>query len=156
MFQNRNCRQNHAADTGVGVPPDEILNLIDHTGGNYSTQCGLRAESKKNVVKGVPVAPGRAVGRAAVIETHEDLQRTSPESILVCSRMSADFSIVFQKTQGIISEQGGVTATGATVARETGLPAVAGVRSARRRIADGDLIRIDGITGHVEIISKAS
>jgi len=66
------------------------------------------------------------------------------------------YSIFLQKADtGIISEQGGIISTTATVARENGLPAVTGVRSARQIISDGDLIRIDGTKGGVQILKKA-
>lgn len=41
---------------------------------------------------------------------------------------------------------------GAVVAREYGLPAVVGVEHATQRIQDGQRIRLDGTSGHVEII----
>jgi pyruvate,water dikinase len=116
----------------------------------------LNANSEVNMMKGVPAAPGMAVGPAAVIQSPEDLLRVRPESILVCPKMSFAYSIAFQRARGIISELGGAMSTAATVARETGLPAVTGVQSARQRIVDGDLISIDGVSGRIQIISRSS
>ena len=45
---------------------------------------------------------------------------------------------------------------GAIVARELGLPAVINTRIGTHTIADGDLIRVDGSAGRVEIIAPAT
>ena len=69
--------------------------------------------------------------------------------------MSPVYSVAFQTVRGIISEQGGILSTAATIARGKGLPAVTGVQQARQIISDGDLIRIDGTKGIVQIKAKA-
>jgi pyruvate,water dikinase len=40
----------------------------------------------------------------------------------------------------------------AVVAREMGLPAVFGVRDATRLLADGTLVRVDGVAGTVTLV----
>ena len=137
------------------MQPDEILNLTGHIEGKFSQNHLADEKSQKKLIKAVPVAPGVAMGCALVVKNPEDLQRINPASILICSRMSPVYSIVFQMVRGIISEKGGICSTSATVAREYGLPAVAGARAARERISDGDLIRIDGCNGTVQIKAKA-
>ena len=42
---------------------------------------------------------------------------------------------------------------GAVVAREYGLPAIVGVEQATRLIADGQMIRVHGTEGYVEILA---
>jgi len=42
---------------------------------------------------------------------------------------------------------------GAVIAREYGLPAVVGVEHATRLIADGQMIRVHGTEGYVELLS---
>ena len=109
----------------------------------------------KNVIKGVAVSPGIAVGSAVVVQNPEDLKRVNPDSILICPQMSPVYSIVFQMVRGIISERGSILSTTATLARENGLPAVTGVQSALQIISDGDLIWMDGTNGNVQIILNA-
>ena len=151
MLQNSISSKSHATEMGVGVHPEEILSLIDFIEGKYRQNSLGDKKVEEGFMDGVPVAPGIAEGYALVIETVEDLQRVSPDSILICSRMSPVYSVVFQTVRGVISEQGGITSTAATVARENSLPAVTGVRSARKMISDGDKIRIDGAKGCVQI-----
>ncbi len=155
MLQNSKASQSQVAEMGVGVNPDEILNLVDHIETNYGQNrlAGEGAEDK--ILKGIPVFPGAAEGYAVVIQTIDDLRRIKPDSILICPRMSPDYTIAFQTVRGIVSEQGGITSTAASVARENGLPAVTGVQSARHMISDGDLVELDGTKGVVQINAKA-
>ena len=48
-----------------------------------------------------------------------------------------------------MSDSGGVLSHTAIVAREYGLPAVVGVKDGTRRIADGQIITVDGDNGLV-------
>ena len=154
MLQNLNFHRNLRPEPEVGANPDEILSLTDQ----IRDRCGCKPladrRSDRHLIKGVPVAPGVAVGPAVVIQSLEDIQRIRSDSILICSRMAPVYSIAFQVVRGVISEKGGILSTTATVARENGLPVVTGARSARRIIADGDLIKINGTDGSVQIVSK--
>lgn len=150
MLQNLTANQSHVAEMGVGGYPEEILSLIDHIEGKYRRN-RLADKKVEEFMDGIPVAPGVAEGNALVIQTAEDMRRVTPDSILICSRMSPVYSVVFQTIRGVISEKGGITSTAATIARENNLPAVTGVRSARKMISDGDKIRIDGAKGCVQI-----
>jgi pyruvate,water dikinase len=51
-------------------------------------------------------------------------------------------------------ETGGVLSHGAIVAREFGLPAVAGIPDVHRRLKTGQKIRVDGATGRVIIVAQ--
>ena len=152
MLKNLNFHINLRPKPKVGANPDEILSLTDQ----IVDRCGRKPLEKevcdKYLIKGTPVAPGVAVGQAIVIQSLEDLQRIRSDSILICSRMSPVYSIAFHVVRGIISERGGIMSTAATVARENGLPVVTRVRSAQRIISDGDVIKINGTDGSVQII----
>ena len=52
-------------------------------------------------------------------------------------------------TLRVIMELGGMLSHGAVVAREYGLPAVVNIEGATRRLADGQLVTIDGQHGVV-------
>lgn len=153
MIENPNYHHKHGPEAGVQT--DKIVNLIEHMAGKYGDNKPLYGKIKEDLIKGVPVATGTAVGMAVVIDSPEDLKRVGPDTILVCHRMSSAYSIVFHRVQGIISERGGAMSSAATVARENALPAVTGVHAACEIISDGDIIEIDGNNGHVHILSKA-
>jgi pyruvate,water dikinase len=154
MLQNLNFHRNLRPEPEVGANPDEILSLTDQ----IVDRCGRKpladGSSDRHLIKGTPVSPGVAVGPAVVIQSPDDLQRIRPNSILIFSRMSPVYSIAFQVVRGVISEKGGILSTTATVAREKGLPVLTGVRSAQRAISDGDLVRINGTEGSVQIVIR--
>jgi pyruvate,water dikinase len=50
-------------------------------------------------------------------------------------------------------ETGGVLSHGAIVAREFGLPAVAGLANVHRRLHSGQRVRVDGSKGTVTVLA---
>jgi pyruvate,water dikinase len=55
-----------------------------------------------------------------------------------------------------VSDIGGVMSHAAIVSREYGLPAVVGTSAGTRVINTGDRLRVDGGTGKVTILERAS
>ena len=154
MPEYRNGHRNLRPEPRVGVSQDEIHSLIDQILRRYGLKPLDKEVCDKYLIKGTPVSPGVAVGKALVIQKQEDLKRVKPDSILICSRMSPAYSTVFHMVGGVISERGGIMSTTATVDREKGLPVLTGVRSAQRAISDGDLVRINGNEGSVQIVIR--
>ncbi|MCS6901595.1 MAG: PEP-utilizing enzyme, partial [Polyangiaceae bacterium] len=74
--------------------------------------------------------------------------------ILVVKSADLGLSPLFLVAGGLVTQQGGRLTQGSVVARELGLPAVAGVPSATRALRTGDLVRIDGDKGTVERFSE--
>ena len=62
---------------------------------------------------------------------------------------------LFVNAKGLVMETGGVLSHGAIVAREFGLPAVAGVTDVQRRLRTGQRLRVDGGTGTVTVLAEA-
>jgi pyruvate,water dikinase len=61
---------------------------------------------------------------------------------------------LFVSIKGLVTEVGGIMTHGAVVAREYGLPAVVGVENATRLIKDGQLIRVNGSEGYIQILDQ--
>ena len=59
---------------------------------------------------------------------------------------------LFAKAKGLVMETGGVLSHGAIVAREFGLPAVAGLPGVVSRLRTGQMLRVDGTRGVVSVI----
>ena len=60
---------------------------------------------------------------------------------------------LFVNARGLVMETGGVLSHGAIVAREFGLPAVAGLPDIHRKLRTGQRLRIDGATGRVNVLA---
>jgi rifampicin phosphotransferase len=100
---------------------------------------------------GLAVSAGIVEGRARVIDDMAEAD-VEPGDILVTAHTDPSWSPLFVAIGGLVTEVGGLMTHGAVVAREYGLPAVVGVENATRRIEDGQLIRVNGTDGYVEII----
>ncbi len=72
--------------------------------------------------------------------------------ILVCPSTDPAWVPLFANAVGLVLETGGVLSHGAIVAREFGLPAVAGVPGATTRFTTGQRLRVDGGRGTVGVM----
>jgi pyruvate,water dikinase len=103
---------------------------------------------------GDPVAPGVAEGRVRVV--HDP--RTAwlePGEILVCPRTDPGWTPLILTAGGVVMEVGGMTTHGSVVAREHGIPGVV-LRDATARLETGDLVRVDGGTGRITVVSTGT
>ncbi|MBA8826179.1 pyruvate,water dikinase [Saccharopolyspora lacisalsi] len=100
---------------------------------------------------GMPAAPGRAEGRARVV-IDPVRAHVEPGEILVAPTTDPGWTPLFMTAAGLVSDTGSPIAHGPTVAREYGIPAVICIRDATTAIRTGDLLRIDGTGGTVEIV----
>jgi len=101
---------------------------------------------------GVGVSAGVATGEARVLLTPSAVCPSDRDYILVCPSTDPAWTPLFLHAAGLVMERGGVLSHGAVVAREYGVPAVANIPNATRRIADGQTLRVDGNHGTVSLI----
>jgi phosphoenolpyruvate synthase/pyruvate phosphate dikinase len=73
--------------------------------------------------------------------------------ILVARFTSPAWTPLFSLVCGIILEEGGMLSHGAVVARECGIPAVSQLCGATRVLKNGDVVRMHGVTGVVEVLA---
>lgn len=109
-----------------------------------------------DVFEGYPGAPGIAEGYARVVKSFEGFAGLNTGEILVCPYTATAWTPLFPKIKAIVTDTGGMLTHAAITAREYSIPAVVGTWRATRSIADGDYIRVNGDTGVVEILKKAS
>jgi len=105
--------------------------------------------------EGYPGAPGIAEGPARVITSFEDFPKLQPGEILVCPYTATAWTPLFPKIKAVVTDTGGMLTHAAITAREYRIPAVVGTWRATRSIGDGDIIRVNGDSGVVEVIKKA-
>jgi pyruvate,water dikinase len=104
---------------------------------------------------GVAAAPGSYEGPARVVLDESGLDRIEPGDVLVCPITSPVWSMVFPSLGGLVCDAGGVLSHPAIIAREFGIPAVVGTGSATAALADGQVVRVDGSEGRVEVVEVA-
>ena len=104
--------------------------------------------------EGYPGAPGIIEGPARVITSFEDFPKLQHGEILVCPYTATAWTPLFPKIKGVVTDTGGMLTHAAITAREYRIPAVVGTWRATKSIQDGDLIRVDGNLGIVEILKR--
>ncbi len=106
-----------------------------------------------DLLQGVPLSAGQAEATAWVLEHATNAQLPDEPYILVCPSTDPAWLPLFVHARGLVMETGGVLSHGAIVARDFGLPAVAGIADVHRRLKTGQRLRIDGATGKVEVLA---
>jgi rifampicin phosphotransferase len=101
---------------------------------------------------GIGVSPGMARGRARVASNLSELSDLEPGDIIVCSTTDPSWVPLFLLAGGVVCDIGAPSSHAAIVSREIGVPCVVSVPDARRRIGDGAMLEIDGLTGTVTVL----
>jgi pyruvate,water dikinase len=100
---------------------------------------------------GVALSAGVAEGPALVL-TEPAAAPPGGGYVLVCPSTDPAWVPLFVRARGLVMEAGGVLSHGAIVAREFGLPAVAGLPGVTHRLKTGQTLRVDGGRGTVTIL----
>jgi pyruvate,water dikinase len=138
-FEFRRLEQQYERDPGLSYPA--FLRGNDPLPQDTAGPAGL--------LHGLPVSPGAARGPARLITSPRGFDRIKSGDILVTRTADPGWTPVYERLAGLVLEVGGQLSHGAVVAREYGLPAVAGVGGAIRLLKDGQEITVDGDRGTV-------
>jgi rifampicin phosphotransferase len=121
----------------------------------------LRASSVSGVadldgesLTGLPVSGGCIEAEVVVIRDPADFERMIRGAILVAPATDPSWTPLFTLASGVIVEVGGVLSHASTIAREFGLPAIANVKHATRRLKTGDRVRLDAMSGRIDRIER--
>jgi pyruvate,water dikinase len=104
-----------------------------------------------NAIAGSAASPGIAEGKAKVVLDPSTAILEAGE-ILVAPFTDPGWTPLFINAKGLVMEVGGLMTHGSVVAREYGIPAVVSVPDATKVIQTGQMIRVNGDEGYVEIL----
>ena len=121
---------------------------------SVSSQVPIVREELKADLYGAAAAPGVVEGVARVITGADRLAELKQGEILVAPGTSAAWTVAFSLISGLITDGGGALAHPVIMAREYGIPCVAGSVEATRKIKTGQRVKIDGDLGVVYILDK--
>jgi pyruvate,water dikinase len=144
-----------ATNENRGFPAPDTFTLA---AGAYFSPGAVNAEesncaaSDDLAMKGVGVCGGRVTSRAAVLGSIADADLLRQGDILVTRQTDPGWAPVFPLIRGLVIERGGMLSHGAIIAREFGLPCVAGVKDALIRIPQHCQLAVDGDTGNVRTL----
>jgi pyruvate,water dikinase len=103
---------------------------------------------------GIGTSMGSVTAPAVVLESPNE-QVDVKGKIIVTKTTDPGWVFLMTMAEGIVAEKGSLLSHTAIVSRELGIPAVVAVDSATAVIKTGDVIRIDGDAGTVEIVQAA-
>lgn len=98
---------------------------------------------------GLGASPGFAAGAARVVDSVADAEQLQPDEILVTRMTAPDWAPYLRRAAAIVTDSGGMTCHAAIVSREFGTPCVVGTRNATERLRTGDIVTVDGTSGHI-------
>ena len=105
----------------------------------------------ENILCGEPVSPGTYEGHVRIVHSPTESQ-LRPGEILVCHGTDPSWTPLFLSAGALLMEVGGLMTHGSVVAREYGIAAIVGIEKVTERLTTGQLVRIDGSSGVVEIL----
>ena len=106
------------------------------------------------VLSGLGVSPGVVEAPVRVLLAPEYLEVEEGE-ILVARFTDPSWASIMLCSSALVVEVGGALSHAAVIARELGVPCVMGVEGATSRLRTGDVCRVDGRAGTVEILRSA-
>ena len=121
--------------TFVGFPPDDAS-----------------IASKAKRLRGLAASGGVAEGRVRILRDPSQAADFEHGEVLVVAAADTGWAPLFLAASGVVTELGGPLSHAAIILREYGVPAVVNVANATRSLRDGDLVRLDGDAGTVEIL----
>jgi pyruvate,water dikinase len=121
--------------TFVGFPPDAQ---------------GVASTSKR--LRGLAASRGVAEGRVRILRDSAQAAEFQPGEVLVVAAADTGWAPLFLAASGVVTELGGPLSHAAIILREYAVPAVVNVTNATRSLRNGDIVRIDGDAGTVEIL----
>lgn len=109
-------------------------------------------------LQGIAASAGSGPAEGVAVVTNDPLDAgrrllaLEGPAVLVTRLTDPAWSGLFRRLSAVVTELGGVISHASIVARENGLPAVVGIPEATRLVRDGQLLRVDGAKGTVEIL----
>ncbi len=147
----------------LGVPPEEIAEPFTIMLWGITTDkvkewlkgVDAAADGDISEIKGFASSAGVVEGPARVLKLLKDITKIQPGEILVCPTTNPSWAPIFTNIKAAVTDIGGLTSHAAIVCREYGIPSVTGTGVATSAIKTGDILKVDGDTGVVNIVQKA-
>ena len=135
---------------GIGTPPPADMPpdpLVTKFFG-----FGVQQDDDASTVTGYPASSGQVTGVAKVVMTLDEADKLEPGDVMFCRMTMPAWTPLFGVVGAVVSDSGGPLSHCAIVAREYGIPCVAGTQVGTSVLQDGQRVRVDGATGIVQIL----
>lgn len=129
--------------------PNRRLDFFD-----ASRPVSVSAPAQKSLLTGTGGSAGVVEGRVRVLAGVEESGSFQAGEILVAHITNVGWTPLFPRAAAVVTDVGAILSHAAIVARELGIPAVVGTGDATVRLKTGDWVRVDGLTGTVEKMTR--
>jgi len=109
--------------------------------------------TREREFKGVIANKGKITGNVRVIDNAKEIPYFKDGEIIVTYMTTMEFTPIFKKAKGIITDEGGLSSHAAIIAREFSLPCIVGTKIATRTLKTGDLVELDANSGKITILN---
>jgi pyruvate,water dikinase len=134
-------RAQHARDAALDPP-----RLADDAGHPLEPPLPPADATADAPLRGFRLSPGTARGRVRILC---DAAQAGPGEVVVARHSQAGWTALVAVAAAVVLEDAATSSAVASVARELGIPAVAGVAGATTRLRDGEQVEVDGTNGTV-------
>lgn len=167
------------SDEITGKPPDDAraliterrerwdyynsLNVPNYWQGNLAptstdpppagSASGRSEESQRRQITATGASPGIIEGTIRVITDPSNAEFETGE-ILVAHTTDPSWASIMYLASALVVDIGGIISHAAVIARELGIPCVMGTRDGTQTLRTGDLCRVDGSAGTIEILER--
>ena len=131
--RNRNLPE--PPTTFVGFPPDDPSVAV-----------------KAKRLTGLAASRGVAEGKVRILNDPAQAADFKPGEVLVVAAADTGWAPLFLAASGVVTELGGPLSHAAIILREYAVPAVVNVMGATQTLKTGDIVRLDGDEGTVEVL----
>jgi pyruvate,water dikinase len=125
--------------TGMPVPVEAVDGLVD----------------EDTVVHGTPAGAGIFEGTVRVVLDAKSDDTFDDGEVLVCKLVDPGWTALVSLAGALVTDIGSPASHGAIVARELGITCVVGTGNGTRALHSGDVVRVDGSTGEIAVLSRA-
>jgi phosphohistidine swiveling domain-containing protein len=107
------------------------------------------------LLTGIAASSGVVEGLVRVVHD-PGVVEVEPGEVLVAATTDPSWASIMFVSAALVVDIGSVLSHAAVVARELGLPSVVNTRNGTHMLRDGDLVRVDGTAGTVQVIKRAN
>ncbi len=131
-------------DGSKPIPP---ISEVPRKGDNKAARASVG-----DTFNGAAASQGVVEGRARIILGTDAIGDFEPGEILVAPQTDPSWTPLFMVASAVVVNTGSMGSHAMIVARELGIPCVAGLPGATVMLKTGDLLRVDGAKGTVEVL----
>lgn len=105
-------------------------------------------------LKGQVVCGGSVEGNVCKVFNENDFDKFQEGDILVTPMTTPKFTKLIKRASAIVTDEGGVTCHAAIISRELKVPCIVGCKNITKLLNDGDIIKLNGSSGEIQIIKQ--